>query len=518
MKRNKRKVLLLCFMLLTFIATSQVDTLNLSKLTGSEYVKILNSQFSKVVTGQNNNSLGNFASVDIVDSKVAFAPSIFFPNGNILTAEIDAGISDGITSVFSNSTFNSNIGAKINYHFLYKDKNSVSIRDIKNTKLLERKLGEHRKKEIGRIDNGERIESLDYQIDKLESEIFNNQLLIEKESKDNSELRIKSYELKIKILNAQISEKKKELDALPNNNERESKEDELNDEINKKKIEIIDWKDKKSKETQSNIKSSRLAYENELLQKKIDSLDKVRTEFDSEYEKFLVNTEYRKKAKEIFDKYEVTGISLGWFSIFYEVNSNEFKRLNSELEFNSQIIEEDFVSHGFGIQFSWLNLDTSEDFKSFFWSNGLDFSYSDNFNDLTKQEISETNQLGESSGQRAITNKFNAYSGEYQDDIRSLNFFSDFYYFIFHNNRAAVHLNPVYQIIEDTKPRFNLELGLLFSFKNSKENKETPIVNAEVYYNFLDLFKTTETDLKLFERNDIGLRFTFPINFNIKTK
>ena len=54
-------------------------------------------------------------------------------------------------------------------------------------------------------------------------------------------------------------------------------------------------------------------------------------------------------------------------------------------------------------------------------------------------------------------------------------------------------------------------LAFFVSFKNSKE--ENAVVNAELYYNFVDLFRTVDTELKFFERNNFGIRFSFPITF-----
>ncbi len=513
--KNLCKTIIFLLFIFSLASYGQNQELKLTELSDKEYSKLLNNQFSQIVTGQNNNSLGNFASVDFVESTVEFAPSIFFSNGNIIVAEIKAGISDGTSSIFSNSKFNSNIGAKLNYHFLYQRNNSISVKNLKNIQKAHEKIDQQRDKEIKLIDDGKTVKAIDYQISKLIIELEKNQANILND--ENIKLKIDSYKLNIKILEQEIAQNYDHIEKLPNDDEEKTfKTDSLNNIINQKKLKIIEINKKiKEEEELSNEKKFQLEFKNEDIQKKIDSLKKSKLNYDSSFEKRLIYDKYRKKTKELNNKYEVTGIEMSWFSISYEVNSNSFKRIDPELEFANQITKEEFVSHGLGLQFSWLKLDTSESFKSFLWSNGLNFSYSDNFSDLTKEEITETNEIGETSNQRSITDKFNAYSGEYLEHNRSLNLFSDFYYFLFHQNQAALHLNPVYRVIEDTKPRFNFGVGLVFTIKNSKKEDSTPFVNAEVYYNFLDLFKTTETDYKLFERNDIGLRFTFPINFNI---
>ena len=142
---------------------------------------------------------------------------------------------------------------------------------------------------------------------------------------------------------------------------------------------------------------------------------------------------------------------------------------------------------------------------------GPGFSYTDNQSSLTKQELSGTTQYGPVNGQRSGTKKYDVYSGVYKRDLKALRIYSDFYQFLFSNNVAAPHASPEFKAQRREKPLWNLGLGFLVSFKDGKD--ENTIVNAELYYNFLDIFKTSESDYRLFERNSIGIRFTFPVTF-----
>lgn len=89
--------------------------------------------------------------------------------------------------------------------------------------------------------------------------------------------------------------------------------------------------------------------------------------------------------------------------------------------------------------------------------------------------------------------------------------YGDLYYFLFRNNFAAIHLNPEWVISSEEKPVANLYTGFLVAVKSAKT--ANAVVNAELYYKFLDLFKTTESEYDLFERNSVGIRFVFPIAF-----
>src|SRR5437762_3569648 len=57
--------------------------------------KILNQQFSNLITGQTKNSIGNFASIDLTKAEVAFAGNLIFADASVLTIKANGSISDG---------------------------------------------------------------------------------------------------------------------------------------------------------------------------------------------------------------------------------------------------------------------------------------------------------------------------------------------------------------------------------------------------------------------------------------
>jgi hypothetical protein len=85
---------------------------------------------------------------------------------------------------------------------------------------------------------------------------------------------------------------------------------------------------------------------------------------------------------------------------------------------------------------------------------------------------------------------------------------------LFKDNIAAVHLGPEATIKDNSRPLYNTTVGFLMLFK--KEKEENSIVNAELYYSFKDMFDYSDSDDKFFERNEIGLRFSIPIQFKTK--
>jgi hypothetical protein len=77
-------------------------------------------------------------------------------------------------------------------------------------------------------------------------------------------------------------------------------------------------------------------------------------------------------------------------------------------------------------------------------------------------------------------------------------------------------MNPEWVLKSDSKPIGNVQTGFLFVFKDTKT--DGAIVTAELYYKFLDIFKTSEEDYRLFERNSIGISFSIPLKFNYSKK
>ncbi|WP_336515841.1 hypothetical protein [Pollutibacter soli] len=209
----------------------------------------------------------------------------------------------------------------------------------------------------------------------------------------------------------------------------------------------------------------------------------------------------------------IEGFGFGWFSIGYKVNRNAFKLFYPAQLVDQQIADTSFVTHELKLQWSYYRW-RPVNFQSFFADCGIAFGYSDNFTKLKKEEISETTEFGTSPGNRKTTKNYTAYKGEYLQDLKKVTLYGDIFWFLFQNNIAAFHVNPEWIIQSKQKPIVNTYLGFLFAIKDSK--KESSVVNAELYYKFLDFFKTTETEYDLFERNNIGIRFSFPIQFKYK--
>lgn len=207
---------------------------------------------------------------------------------------------------------------------------------------------------------------------------------------------------------------------------------------------------------------------------------------------------------------KVLGFELGWLSIGYGVQNNSFKLFNASAAYLDQVKKQSFVSHEVSVQYSKYKWATQSN-KSFFWLMGAAFMYGDNLSDLNSKEITEVKNYGSNANDRTSTTKYNVYEGDYEKGIKGIRLYGDYYKFLFKNNFIALHCLAEAIYKDRISPTYNSGVGILMSFKNSKD--ETSIVNVELYYKFLDLFKTIYTENNFFDRNEVGLRFSFPIQF-----
>lgn len=206
----------------------------------------------------------------------------------------------------------------------------------------------------------------------------------------------------------------------------------------------------------------------------------------------------------------IKGFQFGWFSYGYKLCHDAFRTFDPTLPFSEQIQKEKIISHEFKAQYSFYRW-SAEKFRTFFVSAAMMYDYQSNFEDLNSLEISEVTQYGLHVGDRTTTKKYTAYQGDLIKREHVGRASVDFYYFLFTNKTMGLHLNPTVRFKERQDPLSNLNLGLIIPFKDPK--KERSVLNAEVYYCLYDLFNSAKTNLNLAERNSIGLRFAFPIDF-----
>src|SRR4051812_30231250 len=108
-KRFLRNGLLLLSIQLAITSYAQETATRNIGLSPMLYKKVLNQQFTNLITGQSKNSIGNFGALDLKEAEVSFAGNAIFNNGSVLGLKASGAVSDGLLSLFENNTFNNQV-------------------------------------------------------------------------------------------------------------------------------------------------------------------------------------------------------------------------------------------------------------------------------------------------------------------------------------------------------------------------------------------------------------------------
>lgn len=427
--------------------------------------RLIYKEFANIINPESNNLIGNFASIDTKDAKLDFAGNIVFKNGSILGIKANGGISDGLFSIFSNTEFNTQFGADIQYNFFFHKKKAIEYfrSDHSKYKKQEVKLNQEYKIKKIELEQENAKNELNIEIVKIQSEI-------KKKEKTVNDIGKLIGDITITLNKDSLALQKKKLQI----------------DLEKQNLELVYIQDQLTK---------------------IPSKPQQVTE---------LNNWYNLRLDSIESNIKISGFKLGWFSVGYGISNNSFKLFDSSSAFDSQISKHNFLSHSVKLNYNYYRY-TPVAYKSYFISIGVKYSFEDNLPSLTKVEISETESYGPNN-ERKITDKYNAYKGAYDDGSHTVSFNTHLYYFLFKDNKAAFHIYPEEKIAIGIEPVTNLGFGFLFTFKNKTESGN--IVNIEPYANLFDLANNRHSEESLGKRSDYGLRVSFPFNFksNVKSK
>lgn len=455
------------------------DTANV--ISDKQFNLLINNQFRNLITGQGDASVGNYAALDLKESSVKFAPNIFFENGSVLSLKAEGGVTDGLLQVLDHTELNKNISIGMEYHTINK-KDTMKLVYFTETRdqlraEKEKVWKKYREDSLLWAEKQE-ITLLELKKMKLENKLANlgrNQNEVVTALAEAGALR--------KMATQQTTK-----DSLESVQRRlVHKRDSLEYELQLGKIKLKSLNKKIQTVSDPVYRSSQLL---KIGNRRIDSLNAI---------------EERPR--------KIEGFQFGWWSFGYQVRNDAFKMFDPEAEFGDQISSEKANSHLVRIRYSFYNW-SKEDFKTFFFTVGVAYLIKSNFSDLSKTVINESTNHGPNIGDRTTSEKYTAYLGDLEKEIQELQFNIDFYNFLFSNNSVGLHPNLSARVPMNGEldPVFNAGLGLVFPFKD-KAKKKT-IVNAELYFDWVDVFKSSESTYKLFEDTNAGIRFAFPVNFH----
>ncbi len=415
----------------------------------------IQNQFTKTITGKTNSSIGSYVEVEAKNPEASISYNINLGMFSLLLVKASGGVSDGFFTLFKNSRFNSNVSVDFQFNVLFNpfNKKSITFNDEDYTQYTNN------------------LNNIEFSKRQYNAFLNYKYKYIYKKNTDAIKMHLDS----LKIL----------IDTLTYINEFSHLSLYERDSIN-------------------------FLIENLSLNR--DSLSNVLTNYpDTSAMRYNLNKDLDKRTDDNKLNLKLEGFRFGLFSIGYKINRKEFKHLDTSLIYNEQLSTKNFISHELRFQYSFYNFSPIPN-VTYFYCFGTNLNYDDNFSNLHEIEITEEDMLGPNPGDRKSVKKYNAYMNEYKMDIKSMRLFIDYYKYFFPGNNFAIHLNSDYHVIEKERPLFNATLGILFCLKNS-DDKSKSLINTELYYNFYDIFNNTSSSYRLFERNEVGIRFTFPYLF-----
>ena len=423
-------------------------------LSNDELSSLINKHFLQYSAGQSTSSSSSFAGLDIDKTEFAFSPTYVTKNSNVWNAKFKGGITDGMASLFNNNKFNTNMGVELEFNLNLCRKGNIKVAYMDEDYIKFRKD----------------------MIDQLKKSLIECKAII----KTNKKLTEGNYLTRINTA----------LDSIPDT------------------------------ESIAQLK----AYEKKLydlykaLDGEISALITDRLNFTAiEEEKILdAFSGWSNSIAQVYKTRE-SGFKFSrfhseWLTFGVHVRNDQFRLLDRTALFDEQIEKTTYINYGAKIQYN------SYYFKKYgnsvFYNFGLQYQNKSNFQELSTVEIVENESIGSNTTTtRTSDDTFTAYEGDYKKHLDQLNINADFFYFINRFQNVGIHIYENSKIMKTLKPTHNIGLGLVFPFKDKE--KDATVINAEIYYTLTNVFNTEGTTYGLLERNDIGLRFTFPIDFNL---
>jgi hypothetical protein len=408
--------------------------------------RLINRQFTTVVSPQSGAILGNFAAIDLKEATASFAATTILPAAAVLATKVSGGAADGLLPVLRGQQFSSKVGATAQLHLLNRARRTLrwDAESCLQYEAIARRIDREHALRVVEISEGRNF------------------------ARTLRDLQLRALEQRAETLTTNLN------DTTLHAAQRDSL--------------LVE---------QAKVTTTRELISSEPL----PNIDRQRHGFD------IRRAEQRRQAQ---DSIIVTGFSIGWLSLEYGVVNTEFRLFDSDLPAETQVAKRSFATHRGGVRYSRYHF-SSAAYETRFWSVAALISQDHNLGDLAAVELTDRNEFGQPPAQRFTESKYTAYTGDYQSRLVKWTLNADFYQFLFHRNQAAVHIYPSTDFRDGQRPTYNLGLGFLMVARGLA--KEPSTLNAELYYNLIDLTNTRESEDGLLRRGGLGLRLTFPITF-----
>ncbi len=454
--------ILFLFVLSALEVQAQQNSLQATTLTKDRVRQLQATEFSRLASPLNTNSVGSFASIDLSETSVDLQAS-FQSNKDtfrIWCFRAQGSANDDILKVLDNTKLNSLVSLSLRYSFALNNKNNPIYYyqdDVANLHKKQRDLYQKYQLDSLNIVNGTKLKGLKKSQATLESKL-------DKTIADRNMLakgfgytghRFLYNLIILDSLNTQISL------------------------LELKKVQLTKLITHLTKES------------------KISRLE-------------LLNLSYLTSLRNLESSIELAGYKGEWISLEYTFSHNRFFLQNHITPFEFDTISS--PSHKASIGITSYN-NKGPNTHLFILSGNIDFEFSDNKSSLTKIGIRRDQTFEKDSTSHVYSYiNFDAYTGALKRNRFSTTFGFDAYIGIERSNTIVFHAFPRYSIRDFAPPHASLGLGIVFAVLN-KEKPKT-IVNAEIFSTFNDITMTILPAKKLTDKVTLGLNFSFPFTIN----
>jgi hypothetical protein len=202
-------------------------------------------------------------------------------------------------------------------------------------------------------------------------------------------------------------------------------------------------------------------------------------------------------------------IKIVWFTLIGGFSRTAYTTYDPALQFSLQIAKDkqDALKGGIAINFLVQN---KLKYRTLFLNASFVRERSNNLSMLSTTSIEQTRQLVNAGGD--TTRVFNKKYSAYTDPVITYdawNLTGNLYY-LFGKTPFGFHFSPTLDFNKGRKAFTNVTAGYLISFQNTV--KDQPVINTEFFVRFNDIFNHLDTDIKFWDRNEIGISFTIPFN------
>jgi hypothetical protein len=462
------------------IKTAKDSAKTIRYLSRAGFNRLINKEFGTVATGQfNNTALASYASFDPANGSFAFKGVV--PIGadtnrlSFLAMRIDGDlISDSYTALFNNSALNTNASVRGEYY-------------IRLSKAAIRNFGSEKasvvfRKEIAEQEHLLGLKKIDIEMDPV---YLTDQLTLIDAKKTVSTSD------SLTAINEYNSYKDSLRRNLPHRNYARLKH--VTDTLEKLQAKLHEYKKNYLK-----------------LQAKTDSITSLQSQRRNlrNYERNRLDRILKDTIAAIEKNALVTRVRFDWLTIIGAIGKKSFYTFDAGLPFGQQLEkkEKGTFSFGFAWNYYWHSYTRN---KAFYANAGVLRMRDNNTSYLSTLEVKQEREFSSGDTTRKISKTYNAFTDPVTE-FQQWSIFANVFY-LFTGRPSGFHFYPSVDIRDDKHTLSHLGIGYTVSFINEK--KDEPVINAEGYIQFIDLFNQLEQKARFWNRNEIGIRFTLPLNF-----